>query len=185
MGLIESSVRTGASYLSIADGKLIARAKTQLEGYEPYTKKDGTIGFEKKFKAVEGFITGVARVESEWGPKWEFTLHDDGVRFIISLNYSSSYAKNIINCLCNPACDLTQRLTIKPWSMDDPKTGKAKTGVNVKQNAVKIPWAYGLDDMPRLEQVTVKGMKVWDDTKQVEFLENAVETVIRPRILPF
>lgn len=185
MGLTETQARIGARYLGIADGRIVARSKQQLEGYEPYTKKDGTTGYEQKFASLSGYLLGVARVESDFGPKWEFIIQDEGVRYVLSMGYSSGYAKHIINALCNPEADLAEKIELRPYSFIAKDTGKQKQGVTVLQNATKVPWKYGIDTLPPMEQVTVKGQKVWDDSKQLDFLQAAIETDIRPRILPF
>lgn len=185
MGLIETQARIGASYLGIADGAIVQRSKEPREGFEPYTKKDGTTGYMKKSDAVDGYLVKVERVESDFGPKWEFTLFDNEQRFVISLGYSNGYAKGMLNSLCNELFDPSEKVVFRPYSFIQKETGKQKQGVTVIQGATKIPWKYGLDDMPRMEQVTVKGQKVWDDSKQLEFLEQAVNRELGPKLLPF
>jgi phosphoribosylamine-glycine ligase len=61
--------------------------------------------------------------------------------------------------------------------------GKNKSSLFINQNGASIKHAFTRENpngMPDMEQVTVKGQQVWDDTKRIEFLYNMVATTIIP-----
>ncbi len=63
--------------------------------------------------------------------------------------------------------------------------GKNKSSLFINQEGVPIKHAFTRDNpngMPDMEQVTVKGQQVWDDTKRLEFLHNMVATQIIPKL---
>lgn len=186
MALTEVTTSASTIYLTISEGFIVSRAKTQLDGYEPYTRKDGSIGYQRKYAAVDGYLTKVELRETDFGKRWAFTILDAGTSQQLELPYDSLYAKYIILALANEACDFTQPLSIKPYYYIPKGKDKHSKGVTVSQNAVKVPWKYERDDLPKWQELTVKGQKTWDNTDELAFLENAVSSDIHPRlILPF
>jgi hypothetical protein len=47
-----------------------------------------------------------------------------------------------------------------------------------------VPWKYERDDLPKWNEITLKGQKTWDNSDELAFLENVVSKDILPRIQP-
>ena len=63
--------------------------------------------------------------------------------------------------------------------------GKKQSSLFVNQEGVSIKHAYTKAEpngMPDMEQVVIKGEKVWDDTKRLEFLHDMVMKNIVPKL---
>ena len=184
MALAEVSQSVNTTYLTISEGFIVSRAKTHLSGYEPYTRKDGSIGYQRKYASVDGYLTKVELRQTDFGKRWAFTLADAGQNQQLELPYDSVYAKYIILALANDACDYTQAITVKPYYYIPKGKDKHSKGVTLAQNAVKVPWKYERDDLPKWNEITLKGQKTWDNSDELAFLENVVSKDILPRIQP-
>ena len=187
MALTEPSQSVSTQYLTISEGFIVSRAKTQLEGFEPYTRKDGSIGYQRKYASVDGYLTKVELRQTDFGKRWAFTLMDAGQGQQVELPYDSVYAKYIILALANDACDFRQPIQLKPYYYIPKGKDKHSKGVTVAQNAVKVPWKYERDALPKWNEITLKGQKTWDNSDELAFLEKVVTDDIMPRIqtLPF
>jgi len=63
--------------------------------------------------------------------------------------------------------------------------GKNKSSLFINQDGKALKHAFTRDNpngMPDMEQVTVNGSQVWDDTKRLVFLQNMVDTTILPKL---
>ncbi len=82
-----------------------------------------------------------------------------------------------------PNVDLTKEFKVSPSVKE--VDGKNKSSLFINQNGASIKHAFTREvpnGMPDMEQVTVKGQQVWDDTKRIEFLYNMVATQIIPKL---
>lgn len=192
MGLNEPAAK--ATYLSIQDGKLALRLKS-IDDHPQAVKRDlknGNTVYERYFDSIDGNIVDIqirdATYNGEHIPKdkWYVTVMDGSDRFVITIPYSSGYSKSFLNALCNVS-DLSQRLRIRPWMMEDDKEkGKFWRGITIytapyaKEN--KVPKTFEKEAIPAAEQKRVKGKDIWDDEEQMIWWEDKVQNVIMPRI---
>lgn len=192
MGLGTYSARS--TYLSIADGAVVRRYKSADEDLEakPRTTKTGEIVYERKYPDITGFITDIQIGSSTFAGKtvekaqWKVTIVDGDESFVVTMPYSSAYAKRLINSLAS-VTDFSKRLRLFPWKMENKeKPGKYWHGVTVYlppfTKESKVLPAYSKDDIPPMREVRLKGETQWDDEEQMAFFENVVQTIILKRI---
>ena len=63
--------------------------------------------------------------------------------------------------------------------------GKNKSSLFINQGGNALKHAYTRENpngMPDMEQITVNGVLIWDDTKRLAFLHNMVTTQILPKL---
>ena len=63
--------------------------------------------------------------------------------------------------------------------------GVNRSSLFINQDGKAMKHAYSRENpngMPDMEQVTVKGVLVWDDTKRLEFLDKMVHETIIPKL---
>lgn len=177
-------------YLSVSDGKVIRRVAEGTPGAEARTKKDGSITWEQRFSFITGQIKSISTKTNNFQgtemKDWVFEIEDGSESYTLQIMYDSRYAVSLLNALCNPAVDLTKPVTISPWMkiVND----KKKTACYLKQGTGQdngIDWFFTKDHpngLPELKQVVFKGKESWDNFDQVQFLENYIETKVKPRL---
>jgi hypothetical protein len=176
MALNEVATRSSVSYLTIAEGKLCMRSKEAREGYTTRMTKTGKEVHERYFESLDGIVTDVHAKDTEYGRKWVIELKDGSDTYVLQMNYDSSYAKYILNSLLNTThYSLARPVNIKPYYFEDKSSGKLRKGVTVSQDANKIPWKFGVGELPPMVQIVVKGEKIWDDTDQLARLQAEVD----------
>lgn len=179
MGFSNSTAASSAIYFGISEGKCRIRLKQATEGSITRTTKDGNVVHELVNDQFTGLLRAVEARETQYGKQWAFTFVDAPNIYILTIKYSSQYAKTLIQSLCNPALDITADITLRPYSFS-PKDDNTRTitGVSVIQHGKKIERPYcspmnpepGKTQLPPLEELIVRGEKIYDDTKQMEFL---------------
>lgn len=176
MGLQKNS--GGATYLSIADGKIVRNHKEAKAGVTvSRTTKTGKTVHEEKFDSITGRIVGLKTHENDYGKQWHLTMTDGEDSYIVTMPYSSRYSTSFLKAL--PNIDLTKDVKLMPWSMTDKQDASKKiTGITMWQNDgngfVKIAPAFTKEEpngLPQMKQVKVKGVMTWDDSDMMEFLE--------------
>jgi hypothetical protein len=180
MGFVQSSPLTGATYFTISDGKCRIRLKEPAEGCVTRVTKDGNTVHEYVHDQFVGTLTAASVVDTEYGKQWRFVLTDANASYVLSLKYTSGYAKTLVMALCSHRYDLKLPITIKPYSFS-PKDNPKKTiiGTTVMQFDQKLERPYcsprdpepaGRTVLPDLEVMVVRGESIYDDTKQMEFI---------------
>ena len=95
MGLNSSGSNTSVNYLSISDGKIGKRVKTEEPGTVKCTSKDGSkTWWEHRYDAVSGKITGVRKKDSDmgFGSKLQIEITDGIDKFVLEMPWSSRYS---------------------------------------------------------------------------------------------
>ena len=83
-----------------------------------------------------------------------------------------------------PNIDLTKEMKVSPSVKE--VDGKNKSSLFINQDGKALKHAFTRETpngMPDMEQVTVNGSQVWDDTKRLVFLQNMVDTTILPKLI--
>jgi hypothetical protein len=206
MGLNESKPR--AKYLGVSEGKITRRLQ---EGeHDPKAKErtieqTGNVVRELIYDNVEGYLRNIEIGSSTFQGKtvekaqWKFHIHDDGEDFMLTMPYSSSYAKSVLNALANVK-DFDQILRLRPWKMANPdKADKYWLGITVYVAPYtkddKVPKKYCtakakadgngegmIAELPEMVKARIKQQDVWDDEEQMLFFERVVQDEILPRI---
>lgn len=173
--------RQSGNFITILAGKLCQRVPEGTEGAVQRTNKLGNVVFEKYYDSFTGRLLDIKVQDSTYGKTWNFVFQDKGELYTLQLSYSNSFATAFLKML--PNIDLTKEIKVSPSTkLVD---GQNKSSLFINQDGKTIKHAYTRENpngMPNMEQVTVKGVLVWDDTKRLEFLQNMVDTVIMPKL---
>jgi len=167
------------NYFNIVEGKLTIRVPEGTPNAITRTNKIGKVVHEVKHDSFTGKIDSITTSDSPYGKNWEidFKAHDESI-WTLQLGYSSSFAKALLKKL--PNIDLTNEVTISPFSGEI--DGKKISTITVYQNGIKVEPFYNKEapnGLPQMELITVKGVETWDDTKQLKFLEEMVNTTMQ------
>jgi len=173
--------RTGGKYITILGGKFCQRVPEGTEGATQRTNKIGNIVFEKFYDNFTGKLVDIKTQEGTYGKTWNFMFQDKEDVYTLQLSYSNSFSTAFLKML--PNIDLTKEMKVSPSVKE--VDGKNKSSLFINQDGKALKHAYTRENpngMPDMEQVTVKGVQQWDDTKRLEFLENMVMTTILPNL---
>ena len=192
MGFIQSTPLQGATYFTISDGKCRIRLKEPLEGCTTRVTKDGNTVHEYVHDQFVGKLQSASVVDTDFGKQWKLVFADASGNYVLSLKYTSGYAKTLVMALCNAKFDPRMPITIKPYSFA-PKDNPNKTiiGCTVTQFDQKLERPYcsprdpepaGRQLLPDLEVMQVRGETIYDDTKQLEFIKAEFDTRVLARL---
>lgn len=172
--------RASGKFISIYNGKLCQRVPTGTTGAVERTNKNGKSVAEKYYDSFTGRLVGISVQDSAFGKMWNFSFKDKGDVYTLSLNYSSSFARLFLVQL--PNVDLTKEMTVSPSQKEE--NGKNKSSLFVKQDGITLKHAYSktAKQLPVWEQIVVKGVKTWDNTKELDFLWDMVQKDILPKL---
>ena len=173
--------RQSGQFITILNGKFCQRVQEGTEGSEQRTNKLGKTVWEKFYTSFTGKLVDIKTQDGTYGKSWVFSFKDTGEVYHLQLSYSNSFATAFLKML--PNLDLTKEMKLSPSVKQ--VDGKNKSSLFINQNGVPVKHAYTKDNpngMPDMEQITVKGVPVWDDTKRLEFLQNMVDTLILPKL---
>lgn len=173
---------TYAPILTIGDGKIVKRVKSETPKSTQRTTKEGKIVHEEKYDSIEGLITDIAVHEGNYGKTWRIKLHDGQQEYILEMNYSGGYAVAFMKIL--PNIDLSQGVKITPKLTIE--GDKKKATVFINQGGAALKHYYTKDNpngLPDLKQMKVKGKTTWDDSERMEFFENYINTSFKNNLL--
>ena len=178
MGL---NTREEGNFITILGGKFCQRVAESTPGAVKRVNKMGKTVFEKFYDNFTGKLVGIKTQDGAYGKSWIFSFKDNGEVYNLQLSYSNSFATQFLKML--PNADLTKEMKVSPSVKE--VDGKDKSSLFINQDGVALKHAYTREKpngMPDMEQVTVKGQLVWDDTKRIAFLYNMVSTTIVPKL---
>lgn len=173
--------REGGKYITILNGKFCVRVPQGTAGAVERVNKLGNTVYEKFYDSFEGKLINIRTQDSPYGKNWVFDFRDEGEVYHLQLSYSNSYATNILKIL--PNIDITKEMKVQPAQRIE--DGKTKSSLFISQDGTTLKHAYTKDNpngLPQMEQITIKGQLVWDDTKRLEFLSAMVERDILPKL---
>lgn len=173
--------REGGNFITILGGKFCQRVKEGTEGSVSRVNKMNKTVHEKFYDSFTGNLVGIRTQDGEYGKSWIFDFKDKEDVYHLQLSYSNSFATQFLRIL--PNIDLTKEMKVSPSVKE--VEGKNRSSLFVNQDGIALKHAFTKDNpngMPDLEQITVKGSKVWDDTKRIAFLANMVATTIIPKL---
>ncbi len=178
MGL---NTRQEGNFLTILNGKFCIRVPEGTEGAVTRVNKMGNTVHEKFYDNFTGKLVSIKTQDGSYGKSWIFSFKDKEDVYHLQLSYSNSFATAFLKML--PNVDLSKEMKVSPSVKE--VDGKNKSSLFINQDGVAIKHAYTKDSpngMPPMEQVTVKGQLVWDDTKRIEFLYNMVAKDVIPKL---
>ncbi len=169
------------NYITIYQGKFSQSVPENTPGAVTRTNKNGKVVHEKYYDNFTGKLIGIKTQDSPFGKNWVFSFKDKEDIYLLQLGYSNNYAVSILKML--PNIDLSKEMKVSPKSEE--KDGKTQTSLFINQDGTPVKHAFTKDTpngIPQWEQITVKGIPTWDNTKQMLFLENLVMTQIVPKL---
>lgn len=172
---------SSAIFLNIANGKIVRQFKLPTGKSEVRTTKTGKIVHEEMYDYVDGKIIDISTKENEYGKFWMVTLDDNGEKYTIQFNYSGGTASAFLKTL--PNVDLSKKIKLIPKQTTE--GDKTKSTLFINQDGHALKWKWNKDNpggLPQLEQKKIKGKIVWDDSEQMDYLENYVTEHILPQI---
>lgn len=173
--------REGGKYFTILGGKFCIRVQEGTPGSVARVNKMEKTVHEIFKDSFTGKLINIRTRDGSYGKSWEFDFKDAEEVYTLQLSFSNSYATNLLKIL--PNADLTKEMKIQP--SEKIEDGKKKSSLFISQDGVTLKHAYTKDNpngMPPMEQVTVKGQQVWDDSKRLVFLEEMVKSTILPKL---
>jgi len=179
MGL---GTRENGKFISIVGGRFCIRVPEGTEGATSRVNKIGKTVSEKYYDNFTGKLVSIKTTDGNYGKQWVFGFQDSGEVYNLQLGYTNSFAKNIIKML--PNADLSKEMKVQPQTKVE-ADGTKKSSIFISQDGVSLKHFYTKDNpngLPQMKQVKIKGALVWDDSDQMVFLENMVNTVILPKL---
>ena len=173
--------RQAGNYITILGGKFCQRVPEGTEGAETRVNKIGNTVHEKFYDSFTGKLIDIKVQDGVYGKTWNFVFQDKEEPYTLQLSYSNSFSTAFLKML--PNIDLTKEMKLSPSVKE--VDGKNKSALFINQDGVALKHAYTRENpngMPDMEQVTVKGVLQWDDTKRLVFLQNMVDTTIIPKL---
>lgn len=173
--------REGGNFITILGGKFCQRVPQGTEGAVERVNKLGKTVYEKFYDSFTAKLVGIRTQDGDYGKSWLFDFQDGEEVYHLQLSYSNSFATAFLKML--PNIDLEQEIKVSPSVKMD--GDKQRSSLFINQNGSPVKHAYTKDapnGMPDMEQVTVKGQLVWDDTKRLAFLQEMVDTKIIPKL---
>jgi len=176
MGLEE---RDTNNYITILQGKFCQRVPEGTEGAITRVNKIGNTVHEKFYDSFTGRLIDIKVQDGTYGKTWNFVFQDKEDPYTLQLSYSNSFSTAFLKML--PNIDLTKDMKLSP-SMKE-VDGKNKSALFINQDGKALKHAFTRENpqgMPDMEQITVNGTLVWDDTKRLAFLQEMVDSTIIP-----
>ncbi len=173
--------REPGNFITILGGRFCQRVIKDTPGAVRRINKVGKEVWEKFYTSFTGKLVGIKTQDGEYGKSWIFSFKDKEDVYHLQLSYSNSFATAFLKML--PNVDLTKEMKVSPSTKE--VDGKNKSSLFINQDGKPIKHAYTKDNpngMPNMEQVTVKGQLVWDDTKRIAFLYDMVAKDIIPQL---
>jgi hypothetical protein len=173
--------RQSGNFITILGGRLCQRVPEGTEGAEKRTNKLGNVVTEKFYDRFTGKLIDIKVQDGTYGKTWNFVFRDKEEPYTLQLSYSNSFSTALLKML--PNIDLTKEMTISPSVKE--VDGRDRSSLFVNQDGKAIKHAYSRENpngLPDMEQVTVKGVLIWDDTKRLEFLDKMVHETIIPKL---
>lgn len=178
MGL---DTRQTGNFITILGGKLCQRVSEDTVGAVKRTNKLGNVVYEKFYDSFTGKLIDIKVQDGTYGKTWNFVFKDKEEPYTLQLSYSNSFSTALLKML--PNIDLTKEMKISPSVKEIDGVNRSSLFINQDGKAMKH--AYSRENpngMPDMEQVTVKGVLIWDDTKRLEFLDKMVHETILPKL---
>lgn len=164
------------NYYNISNGKIVrSYGGNKPEGIETTERvnKNGNTVYEQHFDFIKGkLIKADLKTHEEYGDSIELTITDGSDIAVLQFKFDSSYGRSFL--YKTPNLDIKQVVNIKPYSFVSKDTGKTILGMTIYNPLEKVPNYYTREEpngMPELKPIKLKGKDTWDNSDQLEFLQ--------------
>ena len=180
----------GLKYLSFMSGKFVQRVDENTTGATPRVlekgKNSGQTVHELHYDTYEGQIYKMQTEASEYGTRLHVfidvsTPEEPDSKVKLSLPFSSGPAKGLLSRL--PKLVLSKDVELKGYYIKNDNTGRYNAYLVPYQDGQKITPFYTKDEpngLPQMKKIKVKGQDVWDDTEQLEFYQELINSTNWP-----
>jgi hypothetical protein len=160
--------------------------------FEQRTRKNGEAAHYELFKKIDGYISGAARREVNYGDKSEevilLFITDGAEDYTIDLGrFDGRYAMDFLKRILDPNFDAKQRLSLAPFSILNKDSGRYTIGVSVYSGPNKMDAKYDsahLTGMPNGEkEENRRGEVTWYFDKQANWLWSAANERVLSKIV--
>jgi len=173
----------GGNFLQVIYGQIVKPVQAGTEGAETRTNKKGKVVHELKFNALEGTLKKVWVYESsEYQDSWVFVVDDGSQEYGLTVPYSSRYANGLLTRL--PNVNFERPIKIKSYYIEG-DDGKSRGYLTIHQDGQKVPAYFTKEEphgLPQMEQITVSGKQMWDDTERLKFFRDMVDNKVNPKL---
>lgn len=173
--------RSGGKYFTVYQGKFAIKVEKGTPGSTTRINKMNKETSEIYHDSFTGKLIDIRTRDGEYGKTWEFDFRDGKEVYTLSLPYSNGSSTTILKIL--PNVDLTKEMKLQVSQKEE--DGKKKTSLFISQDGTTLKHAFTKAEpngIPPMEQKTVKGQTVWDDTDRLVFLEAMVNEKILPQL---
>lgn len=140
MSMTTRPQKANVLYLSIVGGKMMQSVDEDHPDAEKrvFEKSDKTKGvkYEVEHRNLTGHITGITLEKSDYGTQCRVTLESGTDKAVLSFPYESDYFMDFAKRICG--ADLTQPVTLNPYSIKDEGKEYSNRGISVKQGETKL-----------------------------------------------
>ena len=138
--MLQEVGNSNTTYLSIVGGNMVQKVDEDHPDARKreYETSDGAKGtkWEKSWRNLSGFITGIDFEKSNFGTQVRLTLQKGEERVILSFPYESDYFTDFAKRICG--ADLTKEVVINPYAMTVEGKEYKKRGISLKQDGEKL-----------------------------------------------
>ena len=178
MAMTEAGGGDGLFFFSVLNGILKRNVDQHEDGAVERVNAVGKTVFEKYYREIIGNVTKIEKkVHEEYGDSWIIYLQDVAENYAIQIPFSSIQADRFFRRL--PNVDLDKKL-----SMEFGRAGD-KPYLLLFQDGERVDYFWTKENpgqLPPMQQLTVKGKLVWDDTDKMNYIERYVDTMIQPKL---
>jgi hypothetical protein len=187
MGLGNSN-NGGGTFLGMFQGKFTKKADAKTPGAIQRTNKNGVVVYELTYSELTGIITGIVKEQSKnekIGLQWKISITDEEGTYIFNIPYSGGSSFRFFTKLATIAAkkddSLSRPLTIGlGWNKE-----RERVEFYLKQDSENIKAFWTKDNpgkLPQLKRVMIKGKEEWDDTDQMNYIEQSFIAKIAPKL---
>jgi chaperonin GroEL (HSP60 family) len=136
---------------------------------------------EEFYDTLSGIITDIDTKEDDYGKRWMVTLEEGENKYILQMNFSSSYSSAFLKTL--PNVDFTKPVILAPKMTKE--GDKTNVTLFVIQDGHALKRFYTKENpngLPEMTQKKIKGKLTWDDSEMMEYLEKMVRETILPKL---
>lgn len=182
----------GGKYLSTFKGNFVMKCDKNTPGAISRINKENNEVTELHFNTFVGFCTSITKKEGNYGLQWEVGLVAGGKKYILNLPYGGSMVISFFSRLVN--VDFTKEILIGILEAEGTDK-KLRTFFYIYQNPVQgsdgrwtgdkaLPfWSRKEPNgLPPLDKIKRKGKEEFDDTKQMEYVEQFLTENVIPNL---
>jgi hypothetical protein len=193
--MLGNNTESKTYWLKPVNGKFEWGVKDKREGFiaKVVETSDGkkVTKYVKEFDYIEGSLSDVYSEDSDYGKRWVVKITDNDEVYIITFKYSSGYSKSFLNQI--ERIDLSKLVKVSCTYKEEEKNGKTvkNTAIWLSQKTQSgaygwVGFKYSKDNpqgRPDLKEVVVRGEKIYDDTDQLAYYDNVVNTIFNEKKL--